>query len=110
MDTASTLLITAGGTPGRLGHEKSSARITGSSPIDASSDKRQRHRLDRSGDRQASAALWRTAVVRLATDQRTRDYVDRRLADGKTKTEAIRCLRRYIAREVFDAPTREALV
>ncbi len=49
-------------------------------------------------------------MVRLATDQRTRDYVDRRLAEGKTKTEAIRCLKRYIAREVFNALPREALV
>jgi transposase len=49
-------------------------------------------------------------MVRLATDQRTRDYVDKRLSEGKTKTEAIRCLKRYIAREVFNALPREALV
>ncbi len=109
-DTASTLLVTAGDNPDRLQHEKSFASLTGSSPLDASSGKRQRHRLNRGGDRQANAALWRIAMVRLATDQRTRDYVDRRLAEGKTKTEAIRCLKRYIAREVFNALPREALV
>jgi transposase len=109
LDTASTLLVTAGDNPHRLVHEKSFASLAGSSPLDASSGKRQRHRLNRGGDRQANAALWRIAMVRLATDQRTRDYVDRRVAEGKTKTEAIRCLKRYIAREVFNALPREAL-
>ncbi len=109
LDTASTLLITAGDNPHRLDREQSFASLTGSSPLDASSGKRQRHRLNRGGDRQANAALWRIAMVRLATDQRTRDYVNKRLAEGKTKTEAIRCLKRYIAREVFNALPREAL-
>lgn len=108
-DTASTLLVTAGDNPDRLHHEKSFASLTGSSPLDASSGKRERHRLNRGGDRQANAALWRIAMVRLATDQRTRDYVERRVAEGKTKTEAIRCLKRYIAREVFNALPRQAL-
>jgi transposase len=62
-----------------------------------------RFRLNRGGDRQANAALWRIAIVRLATDPDTRDYVTRRQAEGKTKSEAIRCLGRYIAREVFNA-------
>ena len=109
LDTASTLLITAGDNPHRLVHEKSFASLTGTSPLDASSGKRERHRLNRGGDRQANAALWRIAMVRLATDQATRDYVERRLTEGKTKTEAIRCLKRYIAREVFNALPREAL-
>lgn len=109
LDTASTLLITAGDNPHRLMHEKSFASLTGTSPMDASSGKRERHRLNRGGDRQANAALWRIAMVRLATDQTTRDYVERRITEGKTKTEAIRCLKRYIAREVFNALPREAL-
>jgi transposase len=84
-DTASTLLVTAGDTPDRLKHEKSFASLTGSSPLAASSGKRHRHRLNRGGDRQANAALWRIAMVRLATDQRTRDYLARRVAEGETK-------------------------
>jgi hypothetical protein len=99
-----------GDNPDRLHHEKSFASLTGSSPLDASSGKRQRHRLNRGADRQANAALWRIAMVRLATDQRTRDYLERRVAEGKTKPEAIRCLKRYIAREVFNALPRQALV
>ena len=109
LDTASTLLVTAGDNPHRLVHEKSFASLTGTSPLDASSGQRERHRLNRGGDRQANAAIWRIAMVRLATDQRTRKYMDRRLSEGKTKTEAIRCLKRYIAREVFNALPHEAL-
>jgi transposase len=67
-----------------------------------------RHRLNRGGDRQLNAALWRIAIVRLATDPDTRAYRDRRIAEGKTKTEAIRCIKRYIAREVFAAPPQTA--
>jgi hypothetical protein len=60
-----------------------------------------RHRLHRGGDRQANSALWRIALVRMGCDQPTKDYVARRTAEGKTKTEIMRCLKRYIAREVF---------
>jgi transposase len=108
-DTASTLLVTAGDNPDRLHHEKSFASLTGTSPLDASSGKQRRHRLNRGGDRQANSALWRMAMVRLATDQATRDYLNKRIAEGKTKPEAIRCLKRYIAREVFNALPRQAL-
>jgi len=74
------------------------------SPVQASSGKiHHRHRPNRGGDRQANAALWRIALVRLNCDQRTKDYLARRVSDGKSKTEAIRCLKRYIAREVFAA-------
>jgi transposase len=100
-DTASTLLITAGDNPERLTSERSFAALTGSSPIPASSGKTDRHRLNRGGDRQANAALWRIAVVRMGTDERTQKYVTRRISEGKSKIEAIRCLKRYIAREVF---------
>jgi transposase len=106
-DVASTLLITAGDNPGRLSHEKSFASLCGTSPLQASSGKQTRRRLNRGGDRQANAALWRIAIVRMGTGQRTRDYVTRRIAEGKNKPEIIRCLKRYIAREVFHAITRD---
>ena len=73
----------------------------GSSPIEASSGKTTRHRLNRGGDRQANAALHRIVVVRLCHHQQTKDYMARRLTEGKTKKEIIRCLKRYVAREVF---------
>ncbi len=102
-DTASTLLLAAGDNPERLANERAFAALTGCSPIPASSGKVNRHRLNRGGDRQANSALWRIAIVRLGTDPRTRAYVDKRLSQGKSKTEAIRCLKRYIAREVYAA-------
>jgi transposase len=110
-DTASTLLVVAGDNPHRLHSEKSFAALLGSSPIPANSGKRQnRHRLNRGGDRQGNAALWRIALVRLSADPRTRDYLARRVSEGKTKAEAIRCLKRYIAREMFEALPKAALV
>jgi transposase len=109
-DTATTLLITAGDNPGRLGHEKSFAALVGASPIPVNSGQIQgRVRLNRGGDRDANSALWRIAIVRLATDQDTRDYVAKRQSEGKTKSEAIRCLKRYIAREVFNALPKHAI-
>ena len=102
-DVASTLLLTAGDNPERLVSERSFASLCGVSPVQASSGKTHRHRLNRGGDRQANAALWRIALVRLNCDQRTKDYLAKRVSDGKSKTEAIRCLKRYIAREVFAA-------
>jgi len=71
------------------------------SPIEASSGKTTRHRLNRGGDRQANAALYRIVLVRLCYDQATRDYMARRIKEGKSKKEIIRCLKRYVAREVF---------
>jgi transposase len=109
-DTASTLLITAGDNPERLGHEKSFAALAGVSPIPVNSGQiQQRFRLNRGGDRDANSALWRIAIVRMATDQATRDYVARRQSEGKTKSEAIRCLKRFIAREIYKALPRAAL-
>lgn len=109
-DTATTLLITAGDNPARLGHEKSFAALVGAAPIPVNSGQVQgRVRLNRGGDRDANSALWRIAIVRMATDPDTRDYIARRQAEGKTKNEAIRCLKRYIAREVFNALPRQAL-
>ncbi|MCW2573607.1 MAG: Transposase [Frankiales bacterium] len=100
-DTAGAILVAAGDNPDRLRTEASFARLCGVSPLDASSGKQQRHRLNRSGDRQANAALWRIVLVRLASDPATRAYLERRVKDGHTKKEAIRCLKRYVAREVF---------
>lgn len=109
-DTAATLLITAGDNPDRLRHEKSFAALVGTSPIPVNSGQIQhRVRVNRGGDRQANAALWRIAIVRLATDPATRAYLERRQKEGKTKAEAIRCLKRYIAREVFNALPHQAL-
>lgn len=108
-EVASTLLMTAGDNPDRLNTESAFAALCGSNPIPASSGKTNRHRLNRGGDRQANAALWRIVFVRLGTDQRTRDYVARRTAEGKTKAEIMRCLKRYVVREVYAALPREAL-
>ena len=69
-----------------------------------------RYRLNRGGDRQANSALWRIAIVPMSTDQATRDYIARRVCEGKTKSEAIRCLKRYIAQEVFNALPAKALI
>ncbi len=107
-DTASTLLITAGDNPERLASERSFAALTGCSPIPASSGKSHRHRLNRGGDRQANSALWRIAIVRMASDERSKKYIAKRVSEGKSKIEAIRCLKRYIAREVFAALPRPA--
>ena len=109
-DTASTLLLTAGDNPDRLHSERAFASLLGSSPVSANSGQTQnRYRLNRGGDRQANAALWRIAIVRLSCDQPTQDYVAKRQAEGKTKSEAIRCLKRYIAREIYNALPKSAL-
>lgn len=100
-DTAGAILVAAGDNPDRLRNEATFARLCGVSPLDVSSGKQERHRLNRSGDRQANAALWRITLVRLSSDPATRDYLERRTKDGKTKKEAIRCLKRYIARELY---------
>lgn len=99
-NSAATLLITAGDNPQRLHSEAAFAALCGTNPLPASSGKTNRHRLNRSGDRQANAALHRIIVVRLRWHQPTRDYLTRRLTEGKTKPEIIRCLKRYLAREI----------
>ncbi len=100
-DSAATLLVTAGDNPGRMRSEAAFASLCGSSPIPASSGMTTRHRLNRGGVRQANAALHRIVVVRLRWHQPTRDYMARRTAEGKMKAEVRRCLKRYVAREVF---------
>ena len=77
------------------------AALCGVNPIPASSGKTTRHRLNRSGDRQANAALYRIVVVRLRYDPQTKAYMRRRTGEGMSKTEVILCLKRYVAREVF---------
>jgi len=108
-DVASTILVSAGDNPHRLRNERAFAALAGTNPIPASSGKTNRHRLNRGGDRQLNAALWRVAVVRLRCHDATKTYLERRTEDGKTKPEILRCIKRYIAREVFAALPREAL-
>jgi transposase len=104
-DSAAALLITAGDNPDRLHSEASFAALCGVSPIEASSGKTHRRRLNRGGDRQANAALYRITLSRLRWDARTRDYLARRITEGKTRREAIRCLKRYIVREIYQIIT-----
>ena len=98
---AAQLLLTAGDNPERLRSDASFAALCGVSPVPASSGKTIRHRLNRGGDRHANSALHIIAIGRLRTDPKTRTYVARRVAEGHSKLEAIRALKRYIAREVF---------
>jgi len=107
-DTAGALLIAAGDNPDRLHSEASFAALCGVSPIEASSGKITRHRLNRGGNRDANNALWRIALVRMSCDPTTRAYVERRTTQGRSKREIIRCLKRYIAREVYPHLTPSA--
>ena len=100
-DAAALLLFAAGDHPGRLRSEAAWAHLCAAAPIPASSGKTVRHRLNPGGDRQANHALWRIAFTRLGSDPATRAYVERRTAEGKSKAEIIRCLKRYVAREVY---------
>ena len=100
-DTAGALLVAAGDNPERLRSEAAFAMLCGASPVEASSGKTVRHRLNRGGDRQANAALYRIVIVRMRYHAPTRAYVERRTAQGLSKAEIIRCLKRYVAREVY---------
>jgi transposase len=106
-DVASALLIAAGDNPERLRSERTFAHLCGVSPPDASSGKQERHRLNRSGDHQANSALWRIVMTRIVYDPRTKTYIERRMKEGLTKREAMRCLKRYVAREVYALLPRE---
>ena len=103
---AAQLLLTAGDNPERLRSEAGFASLCGVSPVPASSGRTVRHRLNRGGDRAANSALHIIAIGRMRTDQRTKDYVARRLAEGHSKLDAIRALKRYLAREVFTLITQ----
>jgi transposase len=100
-DSATTLLIVAGDNPQRLGSEASFANLCGVSPIEASSGKVVRHRLNRGGNREANRALYMICLARMRRDPRTQEYVARRTQEGKSKREIVRCLKRYVAREVY---------
>ena len=100
-DVAAILLVAAGDNPGRIRTEAAFAAMCGVNPIEASSGKIVRHRLNRSGNRQANHALWRIVMVRMTNDEKTKKYIARRKAEGRTQREAIRCLKRYVAREVY---------
>jgi transposase len=100
-DTAAMLLVAAGDHPERLRSEAAWAHLCAAAPIPASSGKVTRHRLNPGGDRQANHALWRIVITRMSSHPPTRAYVTRRTAEGLSKKEIIRCLKRYVAREVY---------
>lgn len=108
IEVAGQLLITAGDNPDRLRSEAAFAALCGVSPLPASSGRTDRHRLNRGGDRAANCALYTVVMVRMRYDQRTRDYVARRTEQGLSKREIMRCLKRYVARELLPL-IREAL-
>ena len=105
---ATQLLTTAGDNPQRLHSDAAFAMPCGAAPLPASSGKTNRHRLNRGGDRQANNALWRVALCRMKTHPPTRAYVTRRTAEGLSRPETIRCLKRYIAREIYPILTGPA--
>lgn len=109
IDTASALLVTAGDNPDRLRNEAAWARLCGVAPVPASSGARHRHRLNQGGDRQANAALWRIVLVRMGSHAPTRAYVQRRTQEGLSKREIMRCLKRYVARELYTSLPRQPL-
>jgi transposase len=100
-DVAAKLLITAGDNPDRLRSEAAFAHLCGVAPLQASSGKTRRHRLNRGGDRQANNALYRIVITRMGSHPPTKNYVARRRAEGKSTAEIIRILKRYVAREAF---------
>jgi transposase len=100
-DVAAQMLITAGQNNQRLRSEAAFAMMCGVSPIPASSGMTTRHRLNRGGDRQANAAIYRVALSRLRWDPATHAYLERRTQAGHTKRDIIRCLKRRIAREIY---------
>lgn len=102
-DTVAALITSIGDNPDRLRSESAFARLAGVAPIPASSGKTNRHRLHRGGDRSANRALHIAVVVRLRYCAKTRNYAARRRAEGLSMSETIRCLKRYLAREVFHA-------
>jgi transposase len=109
-EIAGQLLVTAGDTPERLRSEAAFAHLCGVAPIPASSGRTDRYRLNRGGDRAANAALYVIVLCRLRWDPRTRAYAERRTKEGRTKNEIIRCLKRYVARELHRELTRTGVL
>jgi transposase len=101
VEVAGQLLTTVGDNPDRMRSEAAFAHLCGVAPIPASSGRTRRHRLNRGGDRAANNAVYTVVLTRLRLDPRTRDYVARRTREGLTKREIIRCLQRYVARELY---------
>jgi transposase len=99
--SAAQLLITAGGNPDRLHSDAAFAALCGASPVQACSGQRERHRLNRGGDRAANSALWTIANNRMIHDPRTRDFAAKRHQQGDSRKDTLRVLKRYIARETF---------
>lgn len=99
--TAAEMLILVGDKSERIRSEAAFAKMCGVCPVPASSGKTSRHRLNRGGNRQANAALYRVVIVRMRYHRATIDYVRKRTAEGKGKMEIIRCLKRFVAREIF---------
>jgi transposase len=109
VDTAATLLVTAGDNPDRLHTERSWAHLCGVTPVATGSGKTSgRVRLNHGGDRQANAALYRIVLTRMSSDSETRNYVRRRRAEGLSTREIMRCLKRYVARQTFKHLPRAA--
>lgn len=106
--SAAQLMVTVGDNPERLRAEASFAMLCGVAPVPVSSGMTYRHRLNRGGDRQANSAIHIIAIGRLRTDERTKEYVAKKMSEGHTKMEAIRCLKRYIAREVYYVIKRQS--
>ncbi|MBA4864251.1 IS110 family transposase [Streptomyces sp. PSKA54] len=100
-ETAGQLLTSAGDNPDRLRSQASFAHLCGAAPVPASSGRTNRHRLNRGGDRAANNALHTIVLVRMKYDQRTQEYVARRTAEGMAKKDIIRCLKRFVAREIY---------
>ncbi len=101
VEIAAQLLVTVGENPERVRSEAAFAMLCGVAPLPASSGKTRRYRLNRGGDRAANCALHMAAISRLRVDPRTRAYAARRAADGLSKKEILRCLKRYLARELY---------
>ena len=99
--TAAEMLLVVGDNPERIHSEAAFAKLCGACPIPASSGKTNRHRLNRGGNRQANAALYRVVITRMRAHPPTLEYMRRRRAEGKSKTEIIRCLKRYVSREIY---------
>lgn len=101
VDVAAQLLITAGDNPTRLRSDAAFAALCGASPLPASSGRTDRHRLNRGGDRQANCALHRIVLTRMSHHPPTKAYIARRKVEGRTTKEIMRCLKRYLARELL---------
>ena len=106
-DSAAEMMIVVGDNPRRVRSEAAFAKLCGACPIPASSGVTHRHRLFRGGHRQANAALYRIITVRMRWPQPTLDYVSRRTAQGLTKKDIIRCLKRFVAREIYHSLLRD---